>query len=449
MAYAFNREIADGKLISFARTTDLERLNLSASLTWETPIEGWTATFSANSGSDNPYGGYPGSFNYNGPEFQAALASSDPAEAINPFGDGTVQRATLDEFVTYATRGARDGSQDVFGLSLAGSLFDLSGGPVELAMGTEARTDTLDFDSFLLNPFTFRVPDAPEIVPESENMAWFFELSAPIIGDSNSRPGIHGLSFYVAGRYDEYEIEGPFEGILQPASNRKFDDFVTKLGVVYRPVENLKLRATWGQAFLAATLPELFRPPRDVTFFRYFDPLNPIENGGPFATVFPVTRFGGNPDLQPQTSDTATLGFEYTPAGMPGLYLSATWSKTEFESVIGTLTGAFGNPPVYAVENWQQYPDLVKRDANGVLTFVNWQSFNLTARTSEAFDFVVRYSFDTAMGAFAAGILGTHTLTLETVPAPGTDPISQEGTNQGPVELKGSAYVDWTRGPLS
>ena len=447
MAYAFNREIADGKLISFARTTDLERLNLSASLSWETPIEGWTATFSANSGSDNPYGGYPGSFNYNGPEFQAALASSDPAEAINPFGDGTVQRATLDEFVTYATRGARDGSQDVVGLSLAGSLFDLSGGPVELAVGTEARTDTLDFDSFLLNPFTFRVPDAPEIVPESENTAWFFELSAPIIGDSNSRPGIHGLNFYVAGRYDEYEIEGPFEGILQPASNRKFDDFVTKIGVVYRPVENLKLRATWGQAFLAATLPELFRPPRDVTFFRYLDPLNPIENGGPFANVFPVTRFGGNPDLQPQTSDTATLGFEYTPAGMPGLYLSATWSKTEFESVIGTLTGAFGNPPVYAFENWQQYPDLVKRDANGVLTFVNWQSFNLTARTSEAFDSVVRYSFDTAMGAFAAGILGTYTLALETVPAPGTDPISQEGTNQGPVELKGSAYVDWSRGP--
>lgn len=449
MSYAFNREIADGKLITFARTTDLERLNLSASLTWETPIEGWTATLSANHGSDNPYGGYPGSFNYRGPEFQAALASSDPAEAINPFGDGTVQRATLDEFVTYATRGARDGSQDVVGLSLTGSLFDLSGGPVEMAVGTEARTDTLDFDSFLLNPFTFRVPDAPEIVPESENTAWFFELSVPIISDSNSRPGIQRLNFYAAGRYDEYEIEGPFEGVLQPASRRKYDDFVTKLGVVYRPVESLKIRATWGQAFLGATLPELFKPAREFTFFRYLDPLNPIENGGPFASIFPTTRIGGNPDLEPQTSDTTTLGFEYAPAEIPGLYLSATWSKTELENVIGTLTGAFGNPPVHAFENWQQYPDLVKRDANGVLTFVNWQSFNLAVRTSEAFDFEVRYAFDTAIGEFAAGILGTHTLELETVPAPGTDPLPQEGTNQGPVELKGSAYLDWTRRPWS
>ena len=173
MAYTFDREIADGKLAGFARTTDLDRVNLSTSVTWETPIDGWTAVLSANYGKDNPYGGYPGSFNYRGAAFQAALASSDPSEAINPFGDGTVQRATLAEFSDYATRGAREGVQDVVGLSLSGPLLELAGGPVELAVGAETRTDTLDFDSFLLNPFTFRVPDAPEIVPESENRAWF------------------------------------------------------------------------------------------------------------------------------------------------------------------------------------------------------------------------------------------------------------------------------------
>ncbi len=447
MAYTFEREIADGKVTSFARTTDLERLNLSTSLTWETPIKGWTAEFSANYGRDKPYGGYPGSFNYNGAEFRAALASSDPAEAINPFGDGTVQRPTLDEYVTYATRGARDGSQDVVGLSLSGSLLDISGGPVDLAVGTEVRTDTLDFDSFLLNPFTFRVPDAPEIVPESENTAWFFELSVPLIGDSNSRPGIHGLRLYAAGRYDEYEIAGPFEGILQPTSTRSYDDFVTKLGVVYYPVESLKLRATWGQAFLAATLPELFGPRNEYTFFRFLDPLNPVEFGGPFASVFPTTVLGGNPDLQPQTSDTVTLGFEYTPTNLPGLYLSLTWSRTEFENLIGSLDAAFGWPPVYAFENWQQFPDQVKRNADGVLTYLSLQKVNLSAKNSEAVDFVARYTFDTSMGEFAAGFLGTNTLQLEIVPAAGIDPVAQEGTNQGPVKLKGSVYLDWSRGP--
>lgn len=447
MAYTFDREIADGKLAGFARTTDLDRVNLSMSLTWETPIEGWTAVLSANYGKDNPYGGYPGSFNYRGAAFRAALASSDPAEAINPFGDGTVQRATLSEFSEYATRGAREGLQDVVGLSLSGPLFELAGGPIELAVGGETRTDTLDFDSFLLNPFTFRVPDAPEIVPESQNMAWFAELSVPLVGDANSRPGIHRLTLYAAGRFDEYEIEGPFEGILQPASQRTFDDFVAKFGVVYYPVESLKLRATWGQAFLAATLPELFGPVNTYTFFRFLDPLNPVENGGPFASVFPTTVLGGNPDLQPQTSDTSTVGFEFAPADMPGVHLSATYSKTEFEGLIGSLSSAFGWPPVYAFENWQQFPDHVKRDANGVLTYLSLQSINLSSRTSEAVDFDVRYAFDTSLGDFAVGILGTNTLTLKMVSGPGVDPVEQEGTNQGPVELKGSAYMDWSLGP--
>ena len=446
MAYRFEREIADGKLAGFARTTDLDRVNLSTSLTWATPLEGWTAELSANYGVDNPYGGYPGSFNYRGAAFQAALASSDPAEAINPFGDGTVQRATLQEFSEYATRGAREGRQRVVGVSLSGTLLELAGGPVDLAAGTEVRTDTLDFDSFLLNPFTFRVPDAPEIVPESENSAWFVETSVPIVGDANARPGVHRLTLYAAGRYDEYEIEGPFEGILAPASQRTFDDFVTKLGVVYYPVENLKLRATWGQAFLAATLPELFGPVNEYTFFRFLDPLNPVENGGPFASIFPTTVLGGNPDLQPQTSETTTLGFEYSPAGLPGLYLSVTWSETEFEDLIGSLSSAFGWPPVYAFENWQQFPDQIKRDADGVLTYVSLQDVNLSARTSEAVDLDVRYEFDTTLGDFAVGILGTNTLALETVSGPGVDPVAQEGTNQGPVEYKGSAYVDWSFG---
>ena len=104
------------------------------------------------------------------------------------------------------------------------------------------------------------------------------------------------------------------------------------------------MRATWDQAFLAATLPELFAPKRELTFLRFLDPLNPIENGGPFASVFPLTVLGGNPDLQPQTSETTMLGFEFTRAGMPGLYLSAIYSKTEFDGLIGALNTVFGWP---------------------------------------------------------------------------------------------------------
>lgn len=448
ISYTFEREITDGKLRGFARTTDLDRTNFSTTLTWRTPIEGWLATFSANFGKDNPYGGYPGSFNSRGAAFQAALASSDPAEAINPFGDGTVQRATLNEFSEYATRGAREGRQNVLGVSLSGSLFELEGGTVEIALGTEIRTDTLDFDSFLLNPFTFRVPGAPEIVPESKNTAIFFEVSFPLIGDANSRASFHQLSFYAAGRFDSYEIEGPFEGILEPVSERTFDDFVTKLGVVWYPTESLKLRGTWGQAFLAPSLPELFSPKREFTFFRFLDPLNPVENGGPFASVFPLTVLGGNPDLQPQTSTTNTLGFEYTPAEFDGLFFSFSWIRTEFENLLGTLNGIFGWPPSYAFENWQDF-DQVQRDEYGVLTYLSFQWDNFSTKTSEAIDLDASYSLDSFYGEFDFGFQMTYTLSLETVSGPGIPAVAHEGTNQGPVKWKGSTFLDWSNDPWS
>lgn len=450
--YTFEREIADGLLEPFTRTTDSKRLSLSSRLTWDLPVRNWQAILSLGYGESEFYNGYPGSFNTRSDAFREALASPDPAIAINPFGDGSVQRADLRDFQEYATRGSRIGEQKTAGLTFSGSIYELAGGSIELALGAEARTDTLDFEDFLLNPFTFRLPDPPDVVPESDNSAWFAELSVPLVGDNNARPGIHRLSLYAAGRYDDYRIMGPFEGPSEPDSRREFDDFVAKLGIAWYPVENLKLRTTWSEAFQAPTLPELFvppffwNPPYTPPFFSVFDPFNPAENGGAFTPVYPVLATNGNPDLRPQTSDTITFGFEFRPSQWPGAYLSATWNKTEFEGLIGSLDSALGRPPLFALEHPELFRGLVERDANGVLTFLSYQSANLAHRVSEAVDIEVRYRTDTALGEFVAGAFATRTLALDTTPVVGVDPVEQEGTDAGPVRLKGNAYLDYSFG---
>lgn len=448
--YTFEREIADGLLDPFTRTTDSERLNLSSRLTWDLPVRNWQAVLSLGYGESEYYNAYLGSFNTRTDAFREALTSPDPAIAINPFGDGTVQRADLREFQEYATRGTRIGEQTTAGLTFSGSIYELTGGTIELAMGAEVRTDTLDFEDFLLNPFSFRIPNPPDLVPESDNTAWFAELSVPLVGQNNARPGLHRLSFHVAARYDDYEVLGPFEGPLEPESQRGFDDVVAKVGIAWYPVETLKLRSTWSEAFQAPTLPELFtppffwNPPHTPPFFSVFDPFNPEENGGPFSPVYPVLATNGNPDLRPQTSDTITLGFEFSPSQWPDAYLSATWNKTEFEGLIGSLTSALGRPPLFALEHPELFPGLVERDANGILTFLSYQSANLAHRVSEAVDIEARYRFDTAMGEFVAGIFAARTVALETTPVVGVDPVEQEGTSDGPVRFKGNAYLDWT-----
>ena len=455
VGYAFNQEVADGKLPRFGRITESDRYNLSGSLTWEMPWRDWQADFTADYGENGFYNGYAGTFDSRSPAFRAALASSDPQTAINPFGDGTVQPVDLSQFVNYDTRGSRNGKSEVLGATFSGTLLEMPGGNLQMAFGIERRTDTLDFEDFSLNPFTFTTPDAPEIVPKSENTAWFFELSLPIVGEANARPGLQALTLHVAGRDDSYKISGPFDGPTQPERTKQIGSFVPQLGIAWHPVERMKLRATWSEAFQAPTLPELFQPPRMFNpphtppFFPTFDPLNPESNGGRFRPVFAVVVFGGNPNLVEQTSETYTLGFDWTPAAVEGLRISATWSKTEFEGLIGSLQTALGFPPIYALENWEQFPGLVERDANGILTLVSYASANLAARTSEAIDLEARYRFETDWGDFGLGFNLARTLALETTPVAGANPVVQHGTQNGPPKLRGNAYLDWTAGVWS
>ena len=452
VGYAFDREVADGKLPRFSRITESDRYNVSASLMWTTPWRDFMVVLSADGGENGFYNGYGGTFNSRSPAFRAALASADPQTAINPFGDGTVQPADLNQFVQYDSRGSRSGKNRVLGASVSGTLFKTAGGAAQLALGFERRKDTLDFEDFLLNPFTFRIPDAPEIVPEAKNAAWFVELSVPLIGEANSRPGLRSVTLHVAGRNDDYEIAGPFDGPTEPSRVKKSGDFVPKLSITYYPIEDAKLRATWGEGFQTPTLPELFdppnmfNPPHTPPFFPTFDPSNPESNGGRFTPVFPVTVFGGNPNLEAQRSETTTIGMDWTPAAVEGLYVSATWITTEFENLIGDLQSALGWPPTYALENSEQFPGLVERDANGVLTYLSFASANLAARVSETLDLEARYRFATEWGDFGVGFNLTRTLALKTTPVVDAAAIVQHGTQDGPPKMRGNAWLDWTRG---
>ena len=447
VAYSLEREIADGQLHPFVRYTKSDRYDLSATLNWDLPVREWQTRLGYSYGKQSLYNTFFGTFNTQTPEFEAALASSDPATAFNPFGDGSKQLANLSQFQGDDDRGNRSQTQDIISLSADGPIFELPAGEMRLAVGGELRTDTLDFEDFALNPFTFRTPNAPDIVPESDNIAWFAEMSIPLAKGS---PGLHQLNLTVAGRYDDYEIEGPFEGPLNPNSTHAFSDFVPKIGLVWYPVEYLKIRANWSEGFQTPTLQALFNPPNFLNppphtpaFFTVFDPLNPASNGGPFTPVFPEIGLGGNPGLQPQVSETISLGFEISPPNVPGLFLSATYNRTDFIDKISSLWDALGYPGTFALENAELFPGLVERNAEGILTFFSNQSGNIASSLSESLDVELRMNFSSCYGEFVAGLLGTRTLTLREAAAAGVDPLERQGTDQGPPNFRGNAYLDW------
>jgi iron complex outermembrane recepter protein len=151
--------------------------------------------------------------------------------------------------VTWAVRGG-------------GELVDLPGGPSTLGLGLEYRSD--DYVS-RVDPFTasFDVVGlgaAINGVGKRYVESAYYELSIPILGQQWSWPGARSLQFVASERYDNYSDFGSTE---KP-----------KFAVLYKPFDDLTLRASYSEGYRAPSLTELFSG-TSFAFENLVDPKNP------------------------------------------------------------------------------------------------------------------------------------------------------------------------------
>ena len=313
-------------------------------------------------------------------------------QVINPFGNGTAQSpAAVQDLVKplLDIEGPADANwnysrQDDLVLSLNGTVFSLPGGDVQLAIGAESRTEQLDYSDDQSRGAIITVPD-----PERDIISFFGELGVPLVGAANRMTGIDSLGLKMALRSDEYSFSGPFGGLGSPLSEKTFDSVSPKIELAWYPVSELKVGVTWGESFVPPTSNNLFRRENGpFGFIRVVDPENPDR-----GLQIPNTYFTGNPDLEPEISETLTVGFEWTPDGMlDGLSVKIAWFDTEFSDKFGSGTLlAFENP-----EQLFKIPGTVFRDAQGNIEHLNLFTVNLAERYSEYLDVSLRYQFDTA-----------------------------------------------------
>ena len=468
--YSFQAEVDRGDLAPASLTSTSERYSLNGTLDWEMPYKDWQLSLGLGMSSDETESAVFGI----DPEDQNvidAIQSTDPATALNVFGDGSIQRDNLNALITRQEDGTRRGEQEFVTMNLRGSAFSLPQGDVSFSVGAELRNDVINYEDYRLNPIGAPNPSLVDFVPEIENQTAYFELNVPLVSKESNLSLMEELSVQLAGRYDNYDLDGPFDGLDTsnpsappvpfPNTSRSFDDFVPKVGVVWRVNESLKLRGTWGEAFQIPSIPELFEPPviDDFIFAQqcYSDPTDPRPGGefpcdffGPGTFAVPLVA-GGNPDLQPQTSESLTLGADITPSAIEDLDINLTYSKTEFEGRISAIFDVFQAADIFGpaptpIVNSDQYPGIVERNDQGQLIFFDpARPYNLSSRTSETLDFNVRKGFDTELGLFEVGTLGTYIISLEDTPAPGVDPVEQAGTDRGPSEWTLRTYVDWSK----
>src|SRR5690606_34063939 len=134
---------------------------------------------------------------------------------------------------------ARDVRNEVLGgaVKVDGSLFELPGGSLRVAMGAEVRHESYS-DGFEATGVPLFIERAGRDV-----VSLFGEVSVPLVTARNRGPGFERLELSVAGRFDDYSGTG--------------STFDPKLGVLWSPVAGLDLRASYGTSFRAPLLSEV------------------------------------------------------------------------------------------------------------------------------------------------------------------------------------------------
>lgn len=409
------------------RRTDIERTNFTLGADIDLPAENWALTLSGTVGEETTD---VEDFTY---DFNAAAATE------NLFGNGSA--LDISPFLVNDPGDSPGRETEAYEAIVNGTLGSLSGGDIGLAVGLHARTETLDYSNSpdrisLVNPIDDKL--------DLDNQAYFFELNFPFVGASNSRAGIQEFIVNVAGRYEDYDMKGKFGGADSSTETKSFDNFSPRIGASLAFNDAFRIRSSWGESFKAPNLRDLGSQMEYLTFFT-FDITDP-RTGQP-ATVF--WGRGGNPDLEPETAETFSFGFEWTPGFAEGLTVSATYTDIDWEDNIQTIRAL--DPAAAAIpellEQLIHYDVPVEQGGDGDPNTPDaWptQPLNVASRSLRNVDLDISYLFSTDAGDFDLGLTAIYALDVHDQLLPGSDEIQRDETDEGPDRLVTQGRFGWS-----
>jgi len=261
-----------------------------------------------------------------------------PPDPINPFGD-------ISPWIIAGLDAGSKNQQMQFEALARGNLFNMPGGAIALVAGFDYRQDGLDsyseFSRGAYLGFSAPVGTAEFNTDVSrDNSAAFFEALVPLVGANNRMSGIQALNLTFSGRYDSYSNveanyrqtatdESGIEDLADPGS-----EFTYGYGLVYQPADSVRVKAQFSTAFVAPQLNQLLSRANLQAGTRQLLFQN---DDGSLAFGQATVRRGGNDKLVPETADIMSFSAELSPSFLPGLYLKANWSDTDYEDRIAKL----------------------------------------------------------------------------------------------------------------
>ncbi|WP_337245163.1 TonB-dependent receptor [Luteimonas sp. gir] len=344
--------------------------------------------------------------------------------------------ATATGAVNSTSAGTYSNKSVTYELGGEGPLFDLPGGESRLAVGAGYR-----YNRFLSLSLTGNRTNAEG---DERSRFAYAELSLPLVGAGQGIRGAERLVLTSAVRTEDSDSYGR---VTTP-----------KLGVVYSPLPDVTLKASWGRSFKAPTFQQRYWQQNAYLYA-------PATFGG---TGFPpdVTALylsGGRVDLDPERARTWSTSLSFHPSSLPGLETELTWFDIDYiDRIVSPVidTGrAFA--PIYAAfvaldpshstldgliggaSNFYNYAG-APYDGSKVVAVVDNRYVNASRQRIRGLDLAGTYRLDVAGGRLSlrgsASWLDSTQATLATQP-----PHDLSGTLFNPARRNARLGAVWNR----
>lgn len=294
---------------------------------------------------------------------QQSLALSTP-DAYNPFNGGNPlnpaqgsdttpsSQAALDAIrITSVRRGRSTLALWDFKVSRP-DLYTLPGGDIGMAAGVEFRRETqfddrdprvdgtISYTDAVTGEFQtsdlFGVSPTPDTKGSRSVASAFVEFAIPVVSPEMNIPFVHALEVQLAGRFENYS---DFGDVAKPKIAAAWDIF-----------EGVRLRGSWSQGFRAPNLEQvnatLVTRGNNRTDWVLCEADLQAGRITSFAncsrTITATAKRSGNPDLQPEESESWSTGLVFEPVFTPESWGQFTFTADYWAVKQEGIVGLFG-----------------------------------------------------------------------------------------------------------
>ncbi|WP_116810529.1 TonB-dependent receptor domain-containing protein [Steroidobacter cummioxidans] len=302
----------------------------------------------------------------NASAIERGLQGDDPSRTLSIYS--TVRRTAVPADLLIDTPANRyhAGATQVHA-SAQGALARLPAGQLMANLGIEGRRESMDFD--------------PRIDSAHRNItSRFAHLRVPVLGPGMNIPAVRDMALILGMRTDDYAD-------IRSISRRQ-------LGMVWNVSDSLRFHAATSESFRPPSLVDMNQP-RVELLTQIYDPK--LEQVTPVQVIM-----GGNPQLQPSTGLSTSIGVLYQAEA--GLRLSAEFWRVKVRDHISTVTASS-----LLSQQDSTASGRIVRDSQGRLVSLDLTRANAGAAATEGVDLEAQTQIETRLGLFMPRLLVTLT----------------------------------------